>query len=277
MVNYKKSLSQPIIIYSMLGVVLLLLVIVGAKFLPTALDWHLFFRPAVYAVFQGESPYTIIGFFNPPWTILPITPFALIPEPYDRAILFLVAMTTFAFVAHRLGADKLTLILFITSPPVVHSLMGGNLEWLVMLAFIMPAPIAPFFAFIKPQMGATYIIFLAIHRWRTQGWLSLVTMFLPVAIVGLLFVPIVGWWPFVMLDATDGIANASMWPLSIPIGLVLLIMAVRYDDMRPSLVAGPLLTPYVMFSSYSGALAALLKFRVEFFAVWLSLWVIVLW
>ena len=82
-------------------------------------------------VLDRENPYAG-GFHNPPWTLLALTPFA-IDEELGRGALFVVSLTVCASVAIQLKAKPLALALWLTCPPLLHTLLHGNLEWLVRL------------------------------------------------------------------------------------------------------------------------------------------------
>lgn len=69
--------------------------------------------------------------------------------------------------------------------------------------------------------------------------------------------------------------NSSLWPLSIPIGLVLLVTAIQKREIKYSMPASPFLSPYVLFHSWSSAVVSLVTSPVQLFLTVISLWVIV--
>lgn len=129
-------------------IMILALVVIGvlsttalvSSVLPAGVDWHLTFRPAAREILNGHSPYNVSGFFNPPWTLLPILPLALLPESLGRAFFLLMNLFIFIFVAYRLGASAITMMFFLISPPVLHSLLNANINVLVLLGFVFPSP-----------------------------------------------------------------------------------------------------------------------------------------
>ena len=70
--------------------------------------------------------------------------------------------------------------------------------------------------------------------------------------------------------------NASLWPMSLPVGLALSVTALRKSDVRYAIAASPLLSPYLLFHSWSGALFAVLASPAESIAAVVGLWILVI-
>ena len=134
------------------------LVIVMSAILPTAVDWHGAFRPAALEILHGRTPYTASGFFNPPWTAVLLIPFAILPEHIGRAVLVIVALATYAYVGYKLGGTKVTIPLLLVSPPVLHGILNGNLDWLAALGAGLPPWIGLFFLMINPQVSVAVCV-----------------------------------------------------------------------------------------------------------------------
>lgn len=255
---------------------LCLLLVVGMTFvLPSAIDFHSYFRPAALAVLHGHSPYDTPGFFNAPWAILPILPLALLPESLGRAVLAVAAFLTYGYTAYRLGGKPLAVTFFLLSPTVVHDLLNGNLDWLTMLGFVLPRPIGLFFLAVKPQIGAVVGLFWLIEAWREGGWKRVVHDFWPFAsALGLSFI-IFGIWPLRFQANLTMWWNASLWPMSIPVGLALLTAAVHKRDQRLAMAAAPCLSPYLLLHSWGAALLAIIEQVPETIAAVAGLWILV--
>ncbi|HQA69263.1 MAG TPA: hypothetical protein PK801_13125 [Aggregatilineales bacterium] len=84
-----------------------------------------------------------------------------------------------------------------------------------------------------------------------------------------------GLWPLRSSQEVGLWWNASLWPMSIPIGLALVAAAVRSRRIEYAMGAAPCLSPYVLLHAWSGALAAILKHRVEALAAIAGLWLLV--
>ncbi|MBK8987881.1 MAG: hypothetical protein IPM39_17735 [Chloroflexi bacterium] len=258
------------------GLLALVLVFLLAAWLPPAVDWHLYFRPAAQELLHGRSPYTVEGFPSPPWALLPMLPLALLPEHVGRALFFVLSLGAFVYAAYRLGASATTMLFFLLSPPVLHSLLNGNEDSLVLLGFVLPPPVGLLFLSIKPQMGAGVALFWLVEAWREGKLLAVAKTFTPVAMAWLASFLLFGLWPLRWQQEIDQWWNASAWPLSIPVGLALLVAAMRLRRKEFAMAAAPCLSPYVLLHAWAGALAALMTLPAEMIAAVLGLWIIVL-
>ncbi len=202
-------------------VVIVLLVAAMAVFLPPGVDWQYSIRPAVFELLAGRSPYHLdlgiqgswdpYAFFNAPWALLPVA--------VGRALLAIITILSFAYTAHRLGGKPLAIGLLLVSPPVMHELLVGNIDWLAALGFILPPQIGLFFVSIKPQVGIGVAIFWLVEAWRKGGWREVVRVFWPITAALALSMLIFGLWPLRFATQTGVGWNASLWPMSIPVGL----------------------------------------------------------
>lgn len=248
---------------------------VVAALLPGAIDWHQVFIPACQALARGESPY-VTGFYNPPWALFPLLPFAA-DEQTGRGALFVLSVAVYALVVVRLGGGPASIMLFLLSPPVVHTLYNGNLEWLALAGLLLPPRWGLFCVVIKPQVAGGLVMFWLVEAWRGGGWKDALATALPVVVALALSLAVYGWWP---LRAGENIVkdtNAALWPWAIPVGLALLASGLRWRSERLALAASPFLSPYVIFHAYAGALAALVDRPRALAVIVALLWLIVIW
>jgi hypothetical protein len=263
------------------GLAGVLLTLVAAPYLPVGIDWHLTQRPAALALLSGESPYVAsptAPYAGAPWGVWVLLPLALLPESIGRAALLFIGLVFFAFVAHRLGARPWVTGAFLLSPPVLHCLLNANNDWMPLLGFVLPPPIGLFLLAVKPQMGAVVALLWLVQAWRKGGWRETARVFGPVAAALALTFLLYGFWPanaFRIASISQG-WNASLWPMSIPVGLGLAVAALRKREVRYAMAASPCLSPYVLFHSWSGALAAVLARPAEALAVIVGLWLLIL-
>ena len=255
-----------------LSALLLFLLVVH---LPNAIDWSNTYRPATRTLLSGQSPYTNKWFFNPPWALFPLIPLALLPEAVGRTFLFVISLGLFALVAYKLGAGRVSLIAFLLSPMVVHSLMTGNLDSLVLVSIVLPPQIGLFFALIKPQIGIGLVLYWLIQSWREGGFKDVFRVFAPATLALLLSFALFGMWPLRVSSLASRNWNASLWPSLIPVGLVLMVVAVRRRQDTIALAAGPTFAPYVSFQSWSASLLALAPHTIEMVVAVIGLWVMV--
>jgi hypothetical protein len=246
--------------------------------IPVGTDWTHTYRPAALALLHGKSPYTVDIFFAAPWTVIPLIPFALLPEHIGRAAIFTLGLITFSVTAIKLGAKKGTLAAFLFSPPVIHCLYNSNIEWIPILGFILPPQIGLFFVAVKPQIGLGVTLFWLVEAWRKGGARETIRVFGPFTAIILLSFLIFGFWPlrFQQTLAITQEYNASFWPLGIPMGIFLLVKAIRSRKPNAAMAAGPFFSPYVLLHAYSGALVALAPSAIEMAAVSAGLWIAVL-
>lgn len=254
----------------------LLLIGVMSVCLPQGVDWHLAFRPAALELASGRSPYRVEGFFNPPWALLPLVPIALLPENLGRAILTLAGILCFAFTAWRLGGQPLSTALFLLSPPVLHCLLNANIDWLAVLGFVLPPQIGLFFVTAKPQVGIMAVIYWLANAWRKGGMREVTRVFGPLLLATAASLVLFGPWPLRAGQEVSLWWNASLWPMSIPVGLVLLVAALRTRRIEFAMGASPCLSPYVLLHSWSGALIALVRSPLELTAATVGLWILVI-
>lgn len=246
------------------------------------IDWRLTYRPAAVAVLHGQNPFkTEISpeapFFAAPWGLIPLLPLALLPVEIGRALVMLMGLVTFAIAAHRAGAKPYALALFLLSPPVVHTILNANIEWLPVLGFVLPPWLGLFFVSIKPQTGFAVAVWWLFDAWRTGGWRAVVRTFAPITAAMVISFMLFGLWPlgmFKVLGYGKGF-NASLWPLSIPIGLVLLVTSIQKHEIKLAMPASPFLSPYVLFHAWSSAVFSLLTTPLQLTAVVAGLWLAV--
>jgi hypothetical protein len=263
---------------ALLATAVFAVVTMAARYLPPAVDWQLVWRPGALALMAGESPYAAVPYFSAaPWGLLPLLPLALLPEAVGRGLLFAASGGAYAYVAWRLGAKPAALAAFLLSPPVLHGLLNGNLDSLALLGFVLPPRWGLFFLAVKPQVGVALAVFWAVEAWRAGRWRALARLLGPICAAYLVSFALFGFWPaeYAKIAEYSQGWNASLWPMSIPVGLALLVQALRRREMRFALPASPCLSPYVLFHSWSAALVALARSTPEMVAAVAGLWVLV--
>lgn len=255
-------------------VVAIALVGLMSVYLPRAIDWHDYFRPATLKVLSGQSPYDVPGFPSPPWTLLPFLPLAPLPENVGRAIWALMSFSCFAIAAYRMGARPIGMAFFLLSPPVVHAMLDGNVDALVLLGFGLPPQVGLFFVTIKPQVGSVVALFWLVEAWRRHGARGVIRTFAPIGVAWLAAFAVYGVWVLRWSDEVPLRYNASLWPVSIPVGLALAVAAIRRRKIEFAMAAGPCLSPYVLLHAWSGALLSIVTQVPETIAAVAGLWIL---
>jgi hypothetical protein len=243
---------------------------------PFAVDWHYTYRPATLAILRGENPYSgEVLFFAPPWVVIPLIPFAVLPEDIGRSLFAVLSIGMFALIAYRLGAKPLGLLAFLLSAPVANGIQTGNVEWLVLLGLLLPPQIGLILLAIKPQSTLGVLLFYLVEAWRKGQLREVIAQFWPLAAVSLLSLLIYGLWPLRAREygGYAGEFNISLWPHSIPIGLTLLAIALRDRRRDAALIGSPFLSPYLVLVGWSGALAGLAPRTLEIVVASIGTWI----
>lgn len=268
--------------YRTIGYVLIaILVLVGlsfaiAPFAPAGVDWSIAFRPAAWELLHLRSPFNVPGYFNPPWAAFVLIPFAVFPEQIGRVLLMLVGFIAYAYTAHKLGASKWAILAVLLSPLVMHNMLNGNIDWLPVLGLAMPPQIGLFFVTMKPQLGVAIVIFWLVESWRKGGYRETIKVFLPITVVTLFSFLLYGLWPLRAAVEVNLWWNTSLWPLSLPVGLVLMVVAYRKQDIHYAMGASPCFAPYILFHSWVIALYAIIRSTTETIVAVAGLWILVL-
>ncbi len=270
--------QRQIILGAAIVLGLLVMIAGAARFLPYGVDWSKTIRPACLAMLQGKNPFESVEYFGfAPWAMVPLLPAALLPDATGRGIVFVASLLAFGSAIWKLGARPVAAAAFLISPPVVHSLLNANLDCLPLIGFTLPPAIGLFFISVKPQMGSVVAVFWLVESWRSGGFWKVIRVFAPFGIVFLLSLAVYGFWPrhYLEIQEVSQGWNASLWPVSIPIGLALAVAAFRKREMRFSMAASPCLSPYVLLHAWSGALASLAPLSAEMVAAVVGLWITV--
>jgi hypothetical protein len=190
-------------------------------------------------------------------------------------MLLFCGLTSYAFVAHRLNAKPIAIVFLLLSPLVMHVLLNGNMDWLAILGFILPPQLGLFFISMKPQIGIAVGPFWLIETWRQGGWRLVVKTFTPFAITLFLSFIVFGFWPNYSFSVIGVWYNASLWPMSIPVGLALFVASIRKQKIEYAMAASPCLSPYLLFYSWGGALLSIISSIPETVAAVIGLWILV--
>jgi hypothetical protein len=259
-----------------LGVLALFLITLISFFLPPGVEWQRTFQKAALDVLHGQDPYANPYFFNAPWTVIPLLPLAVLPDTVGRTLFFTLSFAAYAFAAYRFGAHPIALTAFLLSPPVLQTLLTANVDWMPLVGFVLPPQYGLLLISTKPQMGSVVAILWLAQAWQRGGIREVVRVFAPVTVLTLISFLMFGFWPLRFVGALNVGINASLFPLSIPIGLALAVAALRKNRIEYAMGASPALSPYVELHSWAGALLAIVSLPAETIAAVVGLWLLVL-
>lgn len=240
----------------------------------SGIDWEYAFRPAALALLRFESPFTITPFYSVPWVLLPLLPFAILPEWVGRFFVQIIGLIAYAYLANHFTSRKSEVIIFMLSPMVLQNLFYANIDSLALLGLILPPVYGLFFVFVKPQIGlgiALYWLYEAILEKRA------IRTFAPFACALLLTFLLFGLWPLrfnqlLSINASIGVINTSLFPWSLPLGIFFILAAWRKSDQRFAIAASPFLSPHVMFYSWAVCLLPILSSKKWFYLGWAISW-----
>ena len=277
-----KSLQNPIIKIILLVVFISVLVLLSIELVPDLFlgyDWIHTYRPAALAMARGDSPYSVDIFYAAPWALLPLIPLALLPEQIGVICIFLLGLVAFSLIPYKLGAKPASMVIFLLSASVVGCLLWGNIEWMPLLAIILPAPIGLIFAIIKPQVGIGIVIYWFFSILRSKGIKEVVKTFLPVTILTLMSFWVYGLWPLrfqetLELSNTSQLNyNSSIWPQGVFIGIWLLYKAIKNEQTKTAMAASPFLSPYTLQYTWAAVLVGAIHAPMELLALSIGLWI----
>ncbi|NDJ61950.1 MAG: hypothetical protein GYB67_12540 [Chloroflexi bacterium] len=237
------------------------------------------------------TPYDLPGFVNTPWTLIPLLPLSYLP--FELAVLaqMLIYYGALAAIIVKFGRPSRAakrrwlphpVVIVLASPLALDAALNLNIDWIVCLGLLVPPLWSGPFLLAKPQLATGYI--LSFSRRDLVRWLIVVL------ITGIISLLIWGPWPLDLLESFQryevawGINMAPMAllpapigvPVSIGIGVLLAVFAVRRRDALLGVLAGLFFVPYV--ASYSLLLPfALITARLPRVGllVTVSLWLIV--
>ena len=240
-------------------------------------DWIQYFKPAIQAVINGQSPYSVPGFVSPPWLLVLIGPFALLPFPADIIAIITVSVAVYVFALRRLGASWYIVALFMLLPQVWWSILLGNTDFLICLGIAINPLIGLILISTKPQAAIGVAVFWLVETWRKSGWKEVLKICTPTAVLFIISLVIFGFWPARMGWAADVPWNISPWPFMLPIGIVLLSKALKERNKGYSISSSVFFSPYLGLQSLAipvlGLINSELYFSMAVFGLWLA-WIL---
>jgi hypothetical protein len=251
---------------------------VGANATPDTwgfgVDWKGCIRPDTLKLVNGQSPYVDGCGLNPPWTYLVLAPLALLPAPLGTAILFTLTYFVYVGAMFRAGARPWMALAVVLSRFVFVNALNGNIDWLPVIGFFLPAQIGLFFVLMKPQIGVGIALFWLVEAWRAGRMKEVARVFAPVTLAYIASFALFGFWPVKMGVSLVDSYNASLWPYGLIAGVPLLVYAILKRLKFVAVAATPFLAPYVNIHSYAVGLFALIPYPVGFVLMVAMSWLI---
>lgn len=226
-----------------------------------------------------DSPYTIPGFVNPPWTLIILAPLNVIG--FDIAILLQIIMyfVLLALLLRKFGGGVLAAIVVFTSPLAPDAVINLNIDWIVIVGLLIPQAWSAPLLLAKPQNALGYI--MSFKRQIFAWWI------IGALITTLISLLVWGWWVpdwLTQLEVSPVTWTINLAPRALMgdtpaqiAGFLLAIYAFRRRDPVLGIFSGLFFVPYI--ASYSMLMPfALLATRSRIAAVTgsVSTWAVVL-
>jgi hypothetical protein len=256
---YKITLTSVLIVMAILSLALAAnwYVVHGHPLVRFAMgyDWFTFFVPAAKALIEGKSPYHVDGFFNPPWTLVPVSLIQYFGGPLGFGLMAALNLAAWTLVFLRLGRSdrwgKIALLPFLLfGGPLLNSFYG-NLDGLVALGLILPRRWGLLLLLMKPQLGLPVVLYWCVDEFRVGGLGRVVKLISPGAELVWMAVMVYGFWFLKSEDVVGAVWNSSLWPWGVPVGLVFLGLAIWKRKPGWAVMAAPFLTPYLAWHSWA--------------------------
>jgi len=241
------------------------------------------FRTATRVALRGGNPYDVsirngytglfYSFYNPPWIIPFLVPFTILPERYGLALLWCCTFITYAYLVFNTKPTKQTILLIFTSAPMILDLYYGQINFLVWLGLLLPPPIGLLFLALKPQIGFGVILYRIMCAWKSNGWYGLMRLIWPLALISIISFVIYGFWPMGWQHMTVGEEQSGLWPYFLPLGVGLVVYAIKQKSCEHAILAMPFVAPHIWTHSLVGWLLQLQKYPKLLRLACIGLWV----
>lgn len=187
-------------------------------------DFKRIFLPAARLWLSRQSPYSIPDFVSPPWSLIPILPFALFPNNW--AVLLWISLSTICIyisldTAARAfgwpqGHRRLIVVGLLTlSPWTFSTLFYGQLTPLLMLGLVgsfcwKSAGIPLFLLSLKPHLGILAALIRLVRWIQTRAWKDLVV---GISLPSLLVISSIAFIPSSLPDFIEKTSSGAVYQI----------------------------------------------------------------
>lgn len=223
------------------------------------------------------APYQVSGFANPPWALLLLAPFNVLPLPVavlSQLCLYFATLTT---IIYKFNGNVWSVLIALTSVISLDTAIELNIDWLVCVGLLVPPVISGPLLLIKPQTALGYWLSLPIRQ-----VVKAIVIALAVSLISLLL-----WkdWPLQMWQAIQADILGRFFNLapqkflspvlSFAIGCGLSWLAYRKRDPVIGILAWIFFVPYIAFYSFLLHLSLVAaRWRWLALAISLGLWLV---
>ena len=242
-----------------------LVVFAFALYLPPASDFIDSFWLAAHFPFD---PYRVVSYLNPPWVALLLYPLTFLSERVAQALIAYLNLAITLLIVARYGGNRWSFGLALTSAPFLSLLINGNMDWLPMLAFLLPAQWAIVLLLSKPQVGSVAgLVWFKQAKRKYLFFIPAIGFFLASFLAW-------GWWVPRMVNHALRVGGRTVGPWNIAPFPWLIYEAWKREDELIAVSATFCLVPY--FAIYSLTIFfAMLTARTPRLSViaWIVLWI----
>ncbi len=234
-------------------------------------DWDVY-RQASLDLLRGLNPMQTPFNFLPPWMSLLIAPAAILPRWIGYAVGGVIMIMVAVAAVRKLKGDLWAVLLLCTTPFLLHNILWGNLEWVPLLGMLLPSMWGLIWISAKPQSGLGPVLYYLIQVVRRK--LPIKTL-IPFVVVGLLGLILYGY-PFSIGEppaAVVATASYDVFPWGVPVGMVLVVWAIKREDVWLAYAASPLFVPYFTSHTLIGPFLVLVTRDKRWaLAAWIAAW-----
>lgn len=196
-------------------------------------DWQIF-----YPALRASDPYSVYGYFNPPWLLWLLYPFSFVDRLNANVLWIAIVVLLTMRCVYELGGNWLSLLIVLVSPGFVWTMVFGQVDILVLFGLLLGSWSL---ILIKPQVIGMSILYQIIVA-RKIDWASIALIVASFAVSGLWFIR--------MTDNPSGYSwNLSLFPYGVPIGILLFGLSVIKKDVYLAALSTYFFAPYLSRSS----------------------------
>ncbi|MBI3361887.1 MAG: hypothetical protein HY023_12340, partial [Chloroflexi bacterium] len=143
--------------------------------------------------------------------------------------------------------------------PMAVLVWMANVDGFALWGLALGGPVGLFLLSIKPQVAGLVGLVWVAQAWREGGWRKVLILTAPTLVIAVIFTLVYPHWLSVILavPARPGGNESTGFPWYVPLGLALLVFAVRRNRNEWAALATMMVAPYARTQSWVGALVLL--------------------
>jgi hypothetical protein len=241
---------------TLLAVLVFLALTAAFWFMPYQLgdDWDIYHEAATRMLhgipFYGTDLIHGNYYYNPPWMAVALLPVGVLPTKVGWSIMAVLTLLCLLLLARRFELRPAKLALLALSPPVLYTILHGQVDVLLLAAFLLPSEWRPIVALTKPQVTLALLFGAELKNWKR-------TLLVTGGIAALSFALFGNWLVPLLQQPRPFITSGhnyflGLWPMLVPVAVGLVLIGMRRKDLRWLMAASPFFSPYVATSSLAG-------------------------